>query len=144
MDKVVKKYNEFLAENNNLVSEVEIREFLKEETSLMIKDLFGKVSNKFPMDNMELAEDTESFKKINEIQGELIETVIDIVIENIKDFNKTWENPDTTITLGDSVIHNDSGEEYFVSRFGETNNFYDDDKKVFIELEDVSKKKETK
>jgi hypothetical protein len=142
MDKIVKKYNEFISENNKLVTETEIREFLKEETSLMIKDLFSKVSNKFPMDNMELAEDTDSFKKINEIQHDLIETVIDIVIENIKDFDKTWENPDDKIELGDIVIHNDSGEEYFVSRFGSSNNFYDDEKKTFIELEDVTKKKE--
>jgi len=144
MDKIVKKYNEFIAENNNLVNETDIREFLKEETSLMIKDLFGKVSDKFPMDNMELAEDSESFKKINKLQHDLIETTIDIVIENTKDFDKTWENPDDVIQVGDFVIHNDSGEEYFVSRFGETNNFYDDEKKSFIELEDVTKKKETK
>jgi hypothetical protein len=142
MDKIVKKYNEFISENNNLVTETEIREFLKEETSLMIKELFNKISNKFPMDNMELAEDTDSFKKINELQHDLIETTIDIVIENIKDFDKTWENPDDIINVGDTVIHNDSGEEYFVSRFGSTNNFYDDEKRTFIELEDVTKKKE--
>ena len=144
MDKIIKKYNEFLVENTKLVSEPEIREFLKEETSLMIKDLFNKVSNKFPMDNMDLSEDNESFKKINKIQHELIETAIDIVIENVKDFNKTWDNPDTKIEVGDTVVHNDSKEEYFVARFGETNNFYDDEKKTYIQLDNVTKKKETK
>jgi hypothetical protein len=143
MDKIVKKYNDFIAENNNLVSETDIREFLKEETTLMIKDLFAKVSDKFPMDNMDLSEDNESFKKINKIQNELIETTIDIVIENVKDFNKTWENPDVKIELGDTVVHNDSGDEYFVARFGETNNFYDDEKKVYVDLDNVTKKKET-
>lgn len=142
MNKIIKKYNEFILENNNLVTETDIREFLKEETSSMVKDLFSKVSDRFPMDNMELSEDEESFKEINKIQHDLIETIIDIVIENIKDFDKTWENPDEKIELGDTVIHNDSGEEYFVSRFGSTNNFYDDEKKSFIELEDVTKKKD--
>jgi hypothetical protein len=143
MDKIVKKYNEFVLENNNLVSETEIREFLKEETDLLVKELFSKVSDKFPMDNRELAQDNDSFKKIVQLKHDLIETTIDIVIENIKDFNKTWDNPDEEIEVGNVVIHNDSGEEYFVSRFGTTNNFYDEVKKTFIKLEDVTKKKKT-
>lgn len=143
MNNIIKKYQQFLNENKELTTEIEIREFLKEECNDLFKELFNKISDRFPMDNIHIIDDenNENTKHINELKYDLIETLIDIVIENIKDFDKTWEKSEEVIDVGDTVYSIESGKEYFVSRFGSNNNFYDNNKHVFIDLDSVKKSK---
>lgn len=135
---IIKKYNDYIKENANMITELDIREFLKQQTNTMIQDLLDKVSDKFPMNNIDYDNTQQYFDKLENIKSELNEIIIDIVIDNVKDFNKTWDIPE--IQLGDIVIHKDTGEEYFVHRFGTLNNFYDEDKREYVKLTDVIKK----
>ncbi len=142
MKNIIKKYSEYVNENNELTTEIEIREFLKEECNDLFKELFNKISDKFPMDNINISDnsDDENLKDVKKLKHDLIEKLIDIVIDNIKDFDKTWEKPEDTIDVGDTVYSIETGDEYYVSRFGSNNNFYDNNKHVFVNLDSVKKK----
>ena len=142
MNKIIKKYTDYINENTEFTTENQIREFLKEECNELFKELFDNIANRFPMDKIDIFDniDEENFKYIEKIKYSLIEKLIDIVIENVKDFDKTWEKPENTINVGDTVYSIESGEEFFVSRFGSNNNFYDNNKHRFISLDSVNKK----
>ena len=142
MKNIIKKYSEYVNENNELTTEIKIREFLQEECNDLFKELFNKISDKFPMDNINISDnsDDENLKDVKKLKHDLIEKLIDIVIDNIKDFDKTWEKPEDTIDVGDTVYSIETGDEYYVSRFGSNNNFYDNNKHVFVNLDSVKKK----
>lgn len=134
----VKKFIEFINENKS-VTESDIREYIKEEWNIATNNLFVKIGSKFPLDNNNLSEEDQN--KLNSLVSQLIDLYTSMTIENISTFNKTWENEDEKIIEGDTVVAKDGGEEFYVTRFGANNNFYDGNKHRFISLDTVIKKK---
>lgn len=139
MKETVIKYKDFLLVlESNKTTETDIREFLKEEFENSINNIFLKASSEFGVDKNDISEKEK--EKITSIKKELVEVYSKIVIDNISNFDKTWECEDEKIIEGDTVIDKKTKEKYFVSRFGESNNFYDENKKKYISLDDVVKK----
>ena len=134
----VKKFIEYIKENKTF-TETDIREFIREEWNIAKNNLFVKIGSQFPLDNNKLTEEDEN--KLNSLINQLIEFYTHLTIENISEFDKTWENSDDKIGEGDTVIDKKSKEEFFVTRFGANNNFYDGNKHRFISLDTVVKKK---
>lgn len=81
----VKKFSEYITESTT-VSEIEIKEFAKEEAEKLISDLFEKMAEKFPIDSSDMEND-EKFKK-DKITNDLTELVSQITINNISLLNK--------------------------------------------------------
>jgi hypothetical protein len=135
---LVKKFNQFLNENNTL-TETDIREYIREELETFKYNLAVKINAKFPLDNNNLQKEDEEI--INNIFNNLIDVYSKITIDNISSFDKTWIKSDDKIEAGDTVYDKETGESYFVTRFGVNNNFFDSDKSRFISLDSVSKTK---
>jgi hypothetical protein len=134
----VKKFIQYIKENNT-VTETDIREYIREEWNIAKDNIFVKVGAQFPLDNNDIAKD--KLTKVDDLVNQLIDLYTNITIDNISNFNKTWETSEDKIEEGDTVIDKESGEEFFVSRFGANNNFFDNEKSRFISLDSVKKKK---
>jgi hypothetical protein len=136
----IKKFKDYINENiSTTVTETDIREYIREELEIIKNNLNVKISSRFPLDNNKL--NIEDDAKINQIFEELVEIYSKITIENISNFEKTWITPNEKIEEGDTVYDKETDEEYFVTRFGVNNNFYDGNKFKFISLDNVLKKK---
>ncbi len=135
---LVKKFNQFLNENNTL-SETDVREYIREELEIFKHNLSVKINAKFPLDNNDLQKEDEEI--LNNIFNNLVDVYSRITIDNISSFDKTWIKSDDKIEQGDTVYDKETGESYFVTRFGVNNNFFDSDKSRFISLDSVSKTK---
>ncbi len=133
----IKKFNDFIKENKS-VTETDIREYIKEELNIAKNNIFIKIGTQFSLDDNQLSDDNQL--KLDNLFNQLIDLYRDITIENISNFEKTWESPENKINEGDTVVDKKTGEEYFVTRFGSNNNFYDADKRKYIPLDDVKKK----
>lgn len=132
----IKKYYKFINENK-AVTESDIREYIREELSTSMDNLFIKVGSKFPLDNNDMSE--ENRDKLDSLIEQFIDLYSNITMDNISSFEKTWEYGSDKIKEGDIVV-DDKGEEFFVTRFGVNNNFYDGNKRRFVSLENVRKK----
>ena len=82
----IKKFNQYITESAT-VSEIEIKEFAKEETEKLISDLFEKMATKFPIDSSDMQND-EKLKK-DKLINYLSDLVSQITINNISMLNKT-------------------------------------------------------
>ncbi len=134
----VKKFIQYIKENNT-VTETDIREYIREEWNIAKDNIFVKIGAQFPLDNNDIVKDKVS--KVDNLVNQLIELYTKITIDNMSNFDKTWESSEDKIIEGDTVIHKETGEEFFVSRFGANNNFFDNEKSQFISLDNVKKKK---
>lgn len=134
----IKKFKDYINENIS-VTETDIREYIREEIEIIKNNLNVKISSRFPLDNNQLNIEDET--RINAIFEELVNIYSKITIENISNFEKTWVTPAEKIEEGDTVYDKESGEEFFVTRFGAGNNFYDGNKFRFISLDNVTKTK---
>ncbi len=134
----IKKFIQYIKENKS-VTETDIREYIREEWNIAKNNLFVKIGTKFPLDNNKLSDEDQH--KLDNLISELINLYTNITIDNISTFEKTWEAPEDKIIEGDTVFGKESGEEFFVTRFGANNNFYDGNKHRFISLDSVTKKK---
>ena len=132
----IKKYIEYITENKK-ISESDIEEFIREEWDIAKDNIFLKISTKFPLDSKKISDDQQII--IDKLINKLIEIYSDVVIDNISTFDKSWDKADK-IKEGDIVVDSD-GVEYFVSRFGDSNNFYDSEKNKFVSLDEVKLKK---
>lgn len=133
----IKKYFEFIKENK-LTTESDVREFIREEWNLAKTNILSKISSKFNLKNNKNSEDDKL--KIDNLMNQLINMYVDLTINNIEDFNKSWILPEDKIEIGDTVIDNETGDEYFVSKMGSNDNFYDENRKEYIMLNQVRKK----
>lgn len=136
MKSIVKRFNEYVNENVS-TTETDIREYLREQWDITRNNIFIKMCGEFPIENNKIAD--EDNLKIDELINKLVEVYANIAIDNIPSFNKTWVHEDDKIVEGDTVEDIESGEVFFVSRFGSNNNFFDNNKNVFINLDRVKK-----
>lgn len=136
MKSIVKRFNEYVNENVS-TTETDIREYLREQWDIARNNIFIKMCGEFPIENNKIAD--EDNLKIDELINKLVEVYANIAIDNIPSFNKTWVHEDDKIVEGDTVEDIESGEVFFVSRFGSNNNFFDNNKNVFINLDRVKK-----
>ena len=136
---IVKNFYEYyLNENiNSNITETDIREYLREEFDIAKTNIFVKLGNEFPLDNNKMDDANE--EKIDNLINQLVEIYASIAISNISNFEKTWVSDDEKIIEGDTVEDKESGEIFFVSRLGDNNNFYDNNKHRFISLDNVKK-----
>ena len=83
MTKDVKKYRDFI--NESAVSELEIREFAKEEMFNIIDDLFEKMAKKFPIDSSKLSQEENMLK--DKLISEFSKLIAQVTINNISVLN---------------------------------------------------------
>ena len=130
------KYKDYINENSN-ITETEILEFLKEQWNAAYKEILLKTVSKFPIKTKNIT--TEQQSKIDECISIIVKTTKDIIIDNSGITNKDWILPEDKIELGDALV-DDTGKEYYVSKLGSNNDFYDDDKKNYFDLSGKKKK----
>jgi hypothetical protein len=136
MKSIVKRFNEYVNENVS-TTETDIREYLREQWDIARNNIFIKMGGEFPIENNKIGDEDKLI--IDGLINKLVEVYANIAIDNIPSFNKTWIHEDDKIVEGDTVEDVESGEVFFVSRFGSNNNFFDNNKNVFINLDRVKK-----
>lgn len=129
------KYKDYIKEDSN-ITETEILEFLKEKWNDAYKDILLETVSKFPIETKNITIEQQSI--IDESIINLVKTTKDIIINN-SNMNKSWILPEDKIELGDTIV-DDTGKEYYVSKLGSNNDFYDDDKKNYFDLSGKKKK----
>lgn len=130
----VKKFNQYIKESNDNLTETEIREFIKEKFADFRDDLVLNINNKFPLDTMDISDKDD--EKILELSNQIIDIYVKNTVKNIKNFDKFWDKDE--IKVGDKVYFKSIL--YHVDKI-ENGKIYDKDRDELIPIEKVTKRK---
>lgn len=115
----------------NETKESDIREFVREVYEELNIDAFNRVSDKFNLKKRQITK--KQTEEIKDIYNRLLSLTTEIIVDNMGIFRE-YDN----FRLGEQVI-DEKGEKYTIDKFGENDNFYDQDKQKFINLDKVKK-----